>query len=121
MGIVMVIKSGSNKNKLKSSGVGETTTQGRPGLCRGVLRSTMAPSDKRKNLSPTSHRPKKRKTAHVYLDGLSWRPVVRTHVAGLDFDEGLLELEEVDGVQVVYEQTANGRVAKFLVRIFPCV
>jgi len=46
---------------------------------------------------------------------------VRTHVAGLDFDEGLLELEEVDGVQVVYEQTANGRVAKFLVRIFPCV
>ena len=57
----------------------------------------------------------------MYLDGLSWRPVVRTHVAGLDFDEGLLELEEVDGVQVVYEQTANGRVAKFLVRIFPCV
>lgn len=46
---------------------------------------------------------------------------MRTHVAGLDFDEGLLELEEVDGVQVVYEQTANGHVAKFLVRIFPCV
>lgn len=43
---------------------------------------------------------------------------MRTHTAGFDFDEGLLELEEVEGVQVVYEQTANGHVAKFLVRIF---
>ena len=43
---------------------------------------------------------------------------MRTRTAGIDIDEGLLELEEVDGVQVVYEQTTNGRVAKFLVRIF---
>ena len=77
-----------------------------------------AASDKRKNLSPASRSSKKRKTAHVSLDGLSWRPVVRTHTAGFDFDEGLLELEEAEGVQVVYEQTANGCVAKFLVRIF---
>lgn len=41
---------------------------------------------------------------------------MRTHTAGLDFDEGLLELEEVEGVQVVYEQMVNGHVAKFLVR-----
>jgi len=75
-------------------------------------------ADKRKSVSPISHSPKKRKTAHASLDDLSWRPVVRMHTAGLDFDEGLLELEEVDGVQVVYEQTANGHVAKFLVRIF---
>ena len=74
-------------------------------------------ADQRKNLSPISHSPKKRKIAHASLDNLSWRPVVRAHTAGLDFDEGLLELEEVDGVQVVYEQTANGHVAKFLVRI----
>lgn len=52
------------------------------------------------------------------LENLSWKPVVRTHTAGLDFDEGLLELEEVDDVQVVYEETGNGRVAKFLVRGF---
>jgi ATP-dependent RNA helicase DDX24/MAK5 len=73
---------------------------------------------KRRDLSPSSHLLKKRKTAHVSLDDLSWRPVVRTRTAGIDIDEGLLELEEVDGVQVVYEQMANGRVAKFLVRIF---
>jgi ATP-dependent RNA helicase DDX24/MAK5 len=70
---------------------------------------------KRRNISPSSRLLKKCKTA---LDDLSWRPVVRTRTAGIDIDEGLLELEEVDGVQVVYEQTTNGRVAKFLVRIF---
>ena len=77
-----------------------------------------AASDKRRNVSPTSHLSKKRKTAHVSLDRLSWRPVARAHTAGIELDEGLLELEEVEGVQVEYEQTANGRVAKFLVRIF---
>jgi ATP-dependent RNA helicase DDX24/MAK5 len=79
-----------------------------------------ASDSKRKNLSPTSHRPKKRKRRHVPLEDLSWKPVVRTHTAGLDFDEGLLGLEEVDGVQVVYEETPSGRVAKFLVRGFSC-
>jgi hypothetical protein len=59
---------------------------------------------------------KKRKTRHVALNDLSWQPVVRTHAAGLDFDEGLLELEEVADVQIQYHQTANGRVAAFIVR-----
>ena len=77
-----------------------------------------AASDKHRNLSPTSHLSKKRKTTHVVLDDLSWRPVVPARTAGIDLDEGLLELEEVEGVEVVYEQTANGRVAKFLVRTF---
>ncbi len=77
-----------------------------------------AASDKRRNGSLTSHPSKKRKTAHVSLDNLSWRPVARAHTAGIEFDEGLVELEEVEDVQLVYEQTANGRVAKFLVRIF---
>lgn len=31
----------------------------------------------------------------------------------LDVDDGILELEELDNVQVVYEDTADGRVAKF--------
>jgi ATP-dependent RNA helicase DDX24/MAK5 len=78
----------------------------------------MTAASKRKNVSPTSHLSKKRKTAHVSPDSLSWRPVACAHTAGIEFDEGLLELEEVEGVQVEYEQTANGRVAKFLVRIF---
>jgi ATP-dependent RNA helicase DDX24/MAK5 len=68
-----------------------------------------------------SYPSKKRKTAHLSLEYLPWKPVVRTHTAGLDFDEGLLGLEEVDGVQVVYEQTANGRVATFQVRIFSSI
>jgi ATP-dependent RNA helicase DDX24/MAK5 len=76
-----------------------------------------AASDKRRNLSPTSHLSKKRKTTRVALDDLSWKPVTRARIAGIDLDEGLLELEEVDGVEVVYEQTANGHVAKFMVRI----
>ena len=75
-------------------------------------------SSKRRKASTTSHLSKKLKTAHVSLDELSWKPVTRTHAAGLDFDEGLLDLEEVDGVEVVYDQTANGRFAKFLVRVF---
>ncbi len=41
---------------------------------------------------------------------------MRTHAAGLDFDEGLLELEEVVGIQVEYHETGNGRVATFTVR-----
>jgi ATP-dependent RNA helicase DDX24/MAK5 len=67
------------------------------------------------------HPSKKRKTAHVSLDDLSWKPVARTHPTGLDFDEGLLDLEEVEGVQVLYEQTSNGRVATFLVRVFSSI
>lgn len=78
---------------------------------------TAAPR-KRRNVSSNSHLPKKRKKEHASLDNLSWRPVACAHTAGIEFDEGLLELEEVEGVQVVYEQTANGRVAKFLVRTF---
>jgi len=77
-----------------------------------------AASDKRRNVSPTPHLSKKHKKAHVSLDLLSWRPVARAHTAGIEFDEGLLGLEEIEGVQVEYEQTANGRVAKFLVRSF---
>jgi hypothetical protein len=65
--------------------------------------------------SPTSFPSKRRKTTHVSLDHLAWKPVL-THTVGRDFDDGLLELEEVDDVQVIYEQTANGRVATFLVR-----
>ena len=83
-----------------------------------LLTAMTAASDKRRNGSPTSHLSKKRKTAHVSLDNLSWRPVAHAHTAGIELDEGLLDLEEVEGVQVEYEQTANGRVAKFLVRIF---
>ncbi|KAI0266534.1 DEAD-domain-containing protein [Gloeopeniophorella convolvens] len=75
----------------------------------------MVASEKRKSATHSSQPPKKRKTNHIALDKLPWKANTRTHAAGLDFDEGLLELEEVDDVQVVYEETANGRVATFTV------
>ena len=35
---------------------------------------------------------------------------------GLDGDDGILELEEVDNVEVVYEEEDGGKVIKFNVR-----
>ena len=32
---------------------------------------------------------------------------------GNDFDESILDLEEVENVEVVYEETAAGRIVKF--------
>jgi hypothetical protein len=97
----------------------------RPGSCRQASGQPpvhmAAVSDKRRSPSPISSPSKKRKTAHISLDDLSWKSVVCTRTAGLDFDDGLLDLEEVGGVQVVYEQTANGRVATFLVRVFSSI
>ncbi|KAL0957529.1 hypothetical protein HGRIS_001320 [Hohenbuehelia grisea] len=56
---------------------------------------------------------KKSKTEHSSLDSLPWHQVVRPKEAGLGDDDGILELEEVEGVEIVYEETDGGRVAKF--------
>ncbi len=37
--------------------------------------------------------------------------------AGVGGDDGILELEEVEDVEVVYEETEKGRVARFNVRV----
>lgn len=47
------------------------------------------------------------------LDDLPWKSVARSLETALDGDDGVLELQEVDGVEVAYEDTARGRVAKF--------
>ena len=60
---------------------------------------------------------KKAKTEHLSLHDLPWTTLRRPQVAGLDGDDGILELEEVEGVEVVYEETEGGRVARFIVRI----
>ncbi|TRM63614.1 P-loop containing nucleoside triphosphate hydrolase protein [Schizophyllum amplum] len=56
---------------------------------------------------------KKTKIVHKNPDDLPWKTVKRPAVAGLDGDDGILGLEEVEGVEVVYEETAGGRVARF--------
>ncbi|EIW78544.1 P-loop containing nucleoside triphosphate hydrolase protein [Coniophora puteana RWD-64-598 SS2] len=56
---------------------------------------------------------KKTKVQHRTLDTLPWQSIQRPLDTGLDGDEGVLELEEVDDVEIVYEDTENGRVLKF--------
>ena len=61
---------------------------------------------------------KKVKTQHQSANELPWKVVQRAHEAGLDSGlDGIMELEEVEGVEVVYEETEGGRVAKFNVSV----
>ena len=59
---------------------------------------------------------KKIKVQHGSLDDLPWKSVARPVETGLDGDDGILELEEVDNVEVVYEEKDGGKVVKFNVR-----
>ncbi|KAJ7108563.1 ATP-dependent RNA helicase MAK5 [Mycena epipterygia] len=56
---------------------------------------------------------KRAKTRHKTADDLPWKLVARPVEAGMGGDDGILELEEVDDVEVVYEDTEGGRVVKF--------
>ncbi|KAH7920183.1 ATP-dependent RNA helicase [Leucogyrophana mollusca] len=71
------------------------------------------PSLKRKALSSKGRSFKKLKVQTTSLDGLPWKSISRPKDTGLDGDDGILELEEVDDVEVVYEETAGGKVVKF--------
>ncbi|THH32784.1 hypothetical protein EUX98_g1413 [Antrodiella citrinella] len=69
---------------------------------------------KRKSESRPQISRKKVKTSHLSTSDLPWKIVPTPKEAGLGDDlDGILELEEVDGIEVVYEQTGGGRVAKF--------
>lgn len=62
------------------------------------------------------HRPSKRQKVakkHLALDELAWKVVERPSAAGIDEEGGMLMLEEVDDVEVYYEETENGKIAKF--------
>lgn len=59
---------------------------------------------------------KKAKVHHSFTDALPWKTVVRPSEAGMGGDDGILELEEVDGVEVVYEEMPHGQVVRFNVR-----
>ena len=67
---------------------------------------------KRKSSSQTPSR-KKIKTSHTSLNDLPWKSVSKQPSFGNDFDESILDLEEVENVEVVYEETAAGRIVKF--------
>ena len=57
---------------------------------------------------------KKRRTyADAALDDLDWRVVFRPSAAGVHEEGGMLLLEEVEGVNVVYEDTEAGKRVKF--------
>ncbi|KAF9225963.1 P-loop containing nucleoside triphosphate hydrolase protein [Gyrodon lividus] len=62
---------------------------------------------------------KKVKVQCTSLEGLPWKSVSRPVETGLDGDDGILELEEVDDVEIVYEETDGGRVVKFNVLEVP--
>lgn len=59
---------------------------------------------------------KKTKVQYGSLDRLPWKSIVRPVETGLDGDDGILELEEVDNVEIVYEEKDGGKVVKFNVR-----
>jgi ATP-dependent RNA helicase DDX24/MAK5 len=69
---------------------------------------------KRKASFPSSSR-KKIRTLHSVND-LPWRYVSRIPEAGVAIDEGILDLEEIEGVEVIYDETEGGRIARFNVR-----
>ncbi|KAG1826663.1 ATP-dependent RNA helicase [Suillus variegatus] len=64
------------------------------------------------NAGPSVSR-KRLKMQPTSMDGLPWKAVRRPSETGLDGDDGILELEEVENVEVVYEDTEGGRVMRF--------
>lgn len=60
---------------------------------------------------------KKAKTTHLSVDQLPWKSVARPREANANGEfDGMLDLEEVSNVEVVYEETEGGKIVKFKVR-----
>jgi len=57
---------------------------------------------------------KKVKLTSNNLEALPWKAIESAE----GFNDGMLGLEEIEGVEVVYEETGKGKVAKFNVRWF---
>ncbi|KAG8216686.1 ATP-dependent RNA helicase [Butyriboletus roseoflavus] len=62
---------------------------------------------------------KKIKIQYGSLDRLPWKSVARPTDTGLDGDDGILELEEVNNVEIIYEENDGGKVVKFNVLQLP--
>lgn len=70
----------------------------------------------KRKIKPTPSSCKKVKISHN-IEDLPWTTVSRFQESGVDGDDGILDLEEIEGVEVVYEETENGRIARFNVRL----
>ncbi|KAF7763542.1 hypothetical protein Agabi119p4_8079 [Agaricus bisporus var. burnettii] len=78
----------------------------------------MGPLERHKSLKRkknTGLGPRKKSKIQRSVDELPWKTSRRPLETGLGGDDGILEFEEVEGVEVVYEMTEGGRVAKFQV------
>lgn len=71
------------------------------------------PGLKRKGTTNPALPRKRAKIQHRSADDLPWKSVSRPFEAGIGFDDGILDFEEVEGVEVIYETTDGGRVVKF--------
>ena len=71
---------------------------------------------KRKATSRSLPSKKKIKIRHSNTSTLPWKTTSRPLEAGIDADDGILELEEVEGVEVFYEEGKGGKIARFNVR-----
>ncbi|KAL7277303.1 hypothetical protein ACG7TL_009159 [Trametes sanguinea] len=72
---------------------------------------------KRKTKPSASSIAKRVKTKHVTAEDLQWKKTAKPREADLGTGlEGFLDLEEVDDVDVVYEETEAGKVARFKVK-----
>jgi ATP-dependent RNA helicase DDX24/MAK5 len=70
---------------------------------------------KRKGTTKPALPREKAKFQHCSADDLPWKSVSRSFEAGIGFDDGILDFEEVEGVEVIYETTdaSGGRTVKF--------
>ncbi|RPD61282.1 DEAD-domain-containing protein [Lentinus tigrinus ALCF2SS1-6] len=78
------------------------------------MRSSTVQGSKRKTTPTSASIAKRIKTKHVSTDELSWKKVTKPREADLGTGlDGFLELEEIEDVDVVYEETDVGRVVHF--------
>jgi ATP-dependent RNA helicase DDX24/MAK5 len=68
---------------------------------------------KRKGTTKPALPRKRAKFQHRSADDLPWKSVSRPFEAGIGFDDGILDFEEVEGVEVIYETADGGRTVKF--------
>ncbi|KAF9260720.1 DEAD-domain-containing protein [Marasmius fiardii PR-910] len=73
-------------------------------------------SKKRKSASQLQVSKKRLKVRHENTSTLPWKTTSRPLETGFDGDNGILELEEVEGVEVLYEEGDEGRIARFNVK-----
>lgn len=83
-------------------------------LAMSAIEQSTKSIKKRKSTGNAQPSRKRLKSQHN-VDDLPWKTVSRPSETGLEGDDGILELEEVDGVEVIYENTEGGRVVKFSV------